>query len=64
MSEDYLPPAEAVELGHELEWDPGRLPRYTCTRCGAAALKATAFWYGTAIGRPCASAQQAEPNTR
>lgn len=50
---DLSPPEPPITNGHTLEWDPGRYPRYTCTRCGAGTLKVTTFWYGSAVERPC-----------
>lgn len=49
------PPSVAVELGHDLWWDPGMssVSRWTCARCGRAALRSGTVQYGSATEERC-----------
>jgi hypothetical protein len=46
---------KAADLGHDVEWDPGRQPRWTCRRrgCGRAVVNCDANVYGSATTEAC-----------
>ncbi len=46
----------AADLGHTVTWDPPGLSsvrRWTCTRCGDAALDSGTVMYGSAVTDYC-----------
>lgn len=43
----------AEEMGHAVEWDPGRHARWTCTKCGNAVLRVGVNIYGSAVTERC-----------
>ncbi|MFD3568499.1 hypothetical protein [Streptomyces sp. NPDC058667] len=56
----YQPPAQAVENGHSLDWDPPAaitaVDRWTCRECSATALRYRLVEYGDATEVRCPQA--------
>ncbi|GAA1065288.1 hypothetical protein [Streptomyces asiaticus] len=54
-------PEKAVANGHRFEDDPphalSSVSRWTCTACGAAALRNGPVEYGSAMTTPCTAAE-------
>ena len=56
MTDIKGPPQAAVDNGHDLEWDPpfmGNGQRWTCARCGRAAIRVGTNEYGMAVLGRC-----------